>query len=145
MRRFIPLLLALAAATVVVPQVLGAARDAAPVVKWKTAKFGPVLATKAHLALYTWKTERDKKVHCTGACAKAWPPLTIAKGTMVAKHVAGVMGTFGEITRPDGTTQVTLDGRPLYTYHGDSPTKILCNGVDGWFVVRVQCGLVGRK
>ena len=138
MRRFIPLLLALAAAAVVVPQVLGAASDAAPVVKWKTAKFGPVLATKGHLALYTWKQEADKKVHCTGACARAWPPLTIAKGTMVVKHVAGVMGTFGETMRPDGRTQVTYNGHPLYTYHGDSPTKILCNGVDGWFVVRAH-------
>jgi predicted lipoprotein with Yx(FWY)xxD motif len=138
MRRFIPLLLAVAAAAVVAPQVLGAARDASPVVKWKTAKFGAVLATRGHLALYTWKQEADKKVHCTGACAKTWPPLTIAKGTMVAKHVAGVMGTFGELTRPDGRTQVTYNGHPLYTFHGDSPTKILCNGVDGWFVVRAH-------
>jgi predicted lipoprotein with Yx(FWY)xxD motif len=52
--------------------------------------------------------------------------------------VAGVMGTFGEIMRADGRTQVTLDGRPLYTFHDDSPTKILCNGVDGWFVVKAH-------
>jgi hypothetical protein len=31
---------------------------------------------------------------------------------------------------------VTLNRRPLYTYSGDTPTKILCNGVDGWFVVK---------
>ena len=138
MKRYAPLLLAFVAAAAIAPQVMAATRDANPVVKWKAPKFGPILATKGHLALYTWKTESDKKVHCTGACAKAWPPLTIAKGTMVAKHVAGVMGTFSEIMRPDGRTQVTYTGRPLYTYHGDTPTKILCNGVDGWFVVRVH-------
>jgi predicted lipoprotein with Yx(FWY)xxD motif len=136
MRRSIPLLLALAATTVLVPAALAATRDATPVVKWNTPKFGAILATKGHLALYTWKKESDKKVHCTGVCAQAWPPLTVAHGAMVAKHVAGVMGTFSEIMRADGRTQVTLDGKPLYTYHGDSPTKILCNGVDGWFVVR---------
>jgi predicted lipoprotein with Yx(FWY)xxD motif len=136
MRRFIPLLLALAATAVLVPAALAATRDATPVVKWNAPKFGAILATKRHLALYTWKKESDKKVHCTGTCAQAWPPLTVAHGAMVAKHVAGVMGTFGEIMRADGRTQVTLDGKPLYTYHGDSPTKILCNGVDGWFVVR---------
>jgi predicted lipoprotein with Yx(FWY)xxD motif len=136
MRRFIPLVLALAATAVLVPAALAATRDATPVVKWNAPKFGAILATKGHLALYTWKKESDKKVHCTGACAQAWPPLTVARGAMVAKHVAGAMGTFGEIMRPDGRTQVTLDGKPLYTYHGDSPTKILCNGVDGWFVVR---------
>ena len=35
-------------------------------------------------------------------------------------------------------TQGTFNGHPLYTYHGDTPTKILCNGVDGWFVVKVH-------
>jgi predicted lipoprotein with Yx(FWY)xxD motif len=138
MQRFIPLLLALAATAVLVPAALAATRDAAPVVKWNAPKFGAILATKGHLALYTWKKESDKKVHCTGTCAQAWPPLTVAQGTMVVKHVAGVMGTFGEIMRADGRTQMTLDGKPLYTYHGDSPTKILCNGVDGWFVVRAR-------
>ena len=137
MRRLIPIVLALAATAVVVPQVLAATHDATPVIKWtKAPKFGAVLATKGHLALYTWNAEKDKKVHCTGACAKAWPPLTVAHGTMVAKHIPGVMGTFGEIMRPDGRTQVTYNGRPLYTFNEDSPTKILCNGVDGWFVVR---------
>jgi predicted lipoprotein with Yx(FWY)xxD motif len=138
MRRFIPLLLALAATAVLAAGAPAATHDATPVVKWNAPKFGAILATKGHLALYTWKKESDKKVHCTGACAQAWPPLTVARRAMVAKHVAGVMGTFGEIMRADGRTQVTLDGKPLYTYHGDSPTKILCNGVDGWFVVRAH-------
>jgi predicted lipoprotein with Yx(FWY)xxD motif len=48
------------------------------------------------------------------------------------------MGTFGEVMRPDGKTQVTYNGHPLYTFHGDTPTKILCNGVDGWFVVKAH-------
>jgi predicted lipoprotein with Yx(FWY)xxD motif len=138
MRRFTAVLLALAATAVLVPAVFAATRDASPVVKWNAPKFGAIIATRGHLALYTWKKESDKKVHCTGACAKAWPPLTVAHGAMVAKHVAGVMGTFGVIMRPDGRTQVTLDARPLYTYRGDSPTKILCNGVDGWFVVHAH-------
>ena len=138
MKRFIPLLLALAATAVLVPAALAVSNDASPVVKWNAPKFGAIIATKGHLALYAWKKESDKKVHCTGACAKTWPPLTVAHGTMVAKHVAGVMGTFGEIMRTDGRTQVTLNGRPLYTFHGDSPTRILCNGVDGWFVVHAH-------
>jgi predicted lipoprotein with Yx(FWY)xxD motif len=137
MRRLVLPLLVLAAA-VLGASALGSSRVTGPVVKWKTGQFGSILATKGHLALYTWNQEKTRKVKCTGACAKMWPPLTIPHGTMAPKHIAGVMGTFGEVMRPDGRTQVTFNGHPLYTYHGDTPTKILCNGVDGWFVVKVH-------
>jgi predicted lipoprotein with Yx(FWY)xxD motif len=136
MRRFVLLTLVLAAAAVLGTQALAATTDASPVVKVNAPKFGAIAATTGHLALYTWNKEKDKKVHCSGACAVTWPPLLVPAHTMVAKHVAGLMGTFGTTVRPDGKTQVTWDGRPLYTFHGDTPTKILCNGVDGWYVVK---------
>jgi predicted lipoprotein with Yx(FWY)xxD motif len=137
MRRLAVLALVLAAAAALGSQALaGSANAGGPVIKVNAPKFGAILATKGHLALYTWNQEKDKKVHCTGACATTWPPLVVPAHTMVDKHVAGVMGTFGTIVRPDGKTQVTWDGRPLYTYHGDTKTKILCNGVDGWYVVK---------
>jgi len=137
MRRLVLPLLVLAAA-VLAASALASASAGEPVIKWKTAQFGSVLATRGHLALYTWNQEKAGKVKCTGACAKTWPPLTIPHGTMAPKHLAGVMGTFGEVMRPDGRTQVTYNGHALYTYHSDSPTKILCNGVDGWYVVKVH-------
>jgi predicted lipoprotein with Yx(FWY)xxD motif len=34
--------------------------------------------------------------------------------------------------------QVTYSGKPLYTYKSDTPTKILCNGMGGWFVVKAH-------
>jgi predicted lipoprotein with Yx(FWY)xxD motif len=136
MRRLIFPLLVLAAVFAV--SALATTHITGPVIKWKTASFGPVLATTGHLALYTWNQEKALKVKCTGACAKTWPPLTIPHGTMAPKHIAGVMGTFGEVMRPDGKTQVTYNGHALYTFHGDSPTKILCNGVGGWFVVKAH-------
>ena len=137
MRRLaLPLLVLVAAA--LAASALASTDVTGPVVKWKTAQFGSILATKGHLALYTWNQEKALKVKCTGACAKTWPPLTIPHGTMAPKHIAGVMGTFGEVMRPDGKTQVTFNGHALYTFHGDTPTKILCNGVGGWYVVKVH-------
>ena len=134
MRRLIALGLVLAAAAVLATQALSSSM--APVTVVKSAKFGKVLANEKHLALYTWNAEKDHKVHCTGACAKLWPPLLVAKGEAVPMHVPGAMGTFGVIMRPDGSHQVTWDHRPLYTFSKDTPKKILCNGVQGWYVVK---------
>jgi len=137
MRRLaLPLLVLVAAA--LAASALASTNVTGPVVKWKTSQFGSILATKGHLALYTWNQEKALKVKCTGACAKTWPPLTIPHGTMAPKHIAGVMGTFGEVMRPDGKTQVTFNGHALYSFHGDTSTKILCNGVGGWYVVKVH-------
>jgi len=137
MRRLtLPLLVLVAA--VLAASALASTYVTGPVVKWKTAQFGSILATKGHLALYTWNQEKALKVKCTGACAKTWPPLTIPHGTMAPKHIAGVMGTFGEVMRPDGKTQVAFNGHALYSFHGDTSTKILCNGVGGWYVVKVH-------
>jgi len=136
MHRLVPLVALVAAAAIAAAALASPSREAQPVVVLKAAKFGEILATKSHLALYTWKKEGVGKVRCTGACASMWPPLTVPSGAAVAKHIPHGMGTFGTIKRPDGRMQVTFDGRPLYTYSGDTPTKILCNGVDGWFVAK---------
>jgi predicted lipoprotein with Yx(FWY)xxD motif len=44
---------------------------------------------------------------------------------------SGVTGPLGRITRPDGTTQATYDGHPLYTYAGDTaPGQAKGNGLN---------------
>jgi predicted lipoprotein with Yx(FWY)xxD motif len=121
-------------------QAAPAGRDAvrAPVIKLKDARFGPILARRDHQALYYWNVEkRDFKVHCTGACAKAWPPLIVRSRSAVPTRIAGIKGTFGTIRRPDGRLQVTRNRLPLYTYAHEQPNQVLCDDVDGWFVVRV--------
>jgi predicted lipoprotein with Yx(FWY)xxD motif len=45
--------------------------------------------------------------------------------------MSGVTGKLSTITRPDGTTQATYDGHPLYTYAGDSaPGQAKGNGLN---------------
>ena len=65
--------------------------------------------------VYWFVPDTSTTSKCTGSCATYWPPVT---GTVTAG--TGVTGTLGTITRPDGTTQATYDGHPLYTYVGDT-------------------------
>lgn len=114
------------------------ATQAAPVIKLKTKGFGNILATPKRQALYYWSVEKkDLKVHCTGECAEAWPPLIVRSASAVPKRVAGIKGTFGVIKRPEGGLQVTYNRLPVYTYAHEGPGQVLCDNVDGWFVVRV--------
>jgi len=89
--------------------------------------------------LYRYTPDGTGPSTCYGACATAWPPLTVPAGTTVVTAGAGVpTGTLGTVTRTDGTLQVTFRGMPLYRYAGDStPTATNGQGVEGtWFVVQ---------
>jgi predicted lipoprotein with Yx(FWY)xxD motif len=72
---------------------------------------------------------------CTGACLVAWPPITTTAATPQA---AGVTGTVGTITRPEGSKQLTVNGRPVYLFAQDTkPGDVKGQGVGGiWFVLR---------
>ena len=140
MRILVPGLVAALAVLAVTATLAAGAGDAtrAPVIKQRASGFGTILATRGHKALYYWNVEkRDFKVHCTGACARAWPPLTVRSRSAVPRRIAGIKGTFGVIRRPDGRLQVTHNRLPIYTYAHERPYQVLCDDVGGWFVVRV--------
>jgi len=99
-------------------------------------KLGDVLTTPQKQAIYIWKSEPKGKIRCTGACAKTWPPVLVKKGVVVPMHYAGIKGDFGTIRRPDGSRQLMLDRRALYTYAHEKPGQVLCNDVDNWFAVK---------
>jgi predicted lipoprotein with Yx(FWY)xxD motif len=79
---------------------------------------GTFLAGPSGRSLYLWKADGSGMSNCTGSCATLWPPLT-TKGKPTTSHGAAA-GDLGTITRPDGTTQVTYKGHPLYYYAGDT-------------------------
>lgn len=110
-----------------------------PVIKLQTKTFGSILARRDHQALYFWNVEQQAggKVRCTAACAQLWPPLLAKSAAAVPKRVAGIKGSFGVIRRPGGKLQVTYNRLPVYTYVHEGPDQVLCDDVDGWFVVRV--------
>jgi predicted lipoprotein with Yx(FWY)xxD motif len=84
------------------------------------AKIGKsILINSSGMTLYKFSADSSTMSACNGGCATAWPPLTVPTGT-TPKGGPGTGGTFGTITRSDGSTQITYDGNPLYTFSGDS-------------------------
>jgi len=77
-----------------------------------------VLVDSGGRALYVSDQEKGKVLCTSGACGAIWTPLTVpSKQRLDAPApLAHELGTIG---RPDGTTQVTLAGRPLYTFSFD--------------------------
>ena len=96
-----------------------ASNAAATGIKISTAKGsgGVYLTGASGRALYLWMADTGDKSSCSGACAKAWPPLlTKAMPTVASGATASDLGTT---TRSDGTKQVTYKGHPLYYFIGD--------------------------
>ena len=80
-----------------------------------------VLVTAAGLPLYTNDQDSAAMVQCTGACATVWRPLTIASGSPTGTSAAGPLGV---VALSDGTRQVTVNGKPVYTFVADKPGKV---------------------
>src|SRR3984957_3858982 len=77
---------------------------------------GTFLTGAGGRALYLWVADSKGMSSCSGACAKAWPPLT-TKGKPVATGSVKA-SQLGAIKRSDGSEQVTYDGHPLYYLEG---------------------------
>jgi predicted lipoprotein with Yx(FWY)xxD motif len=79
---------------------------------------GTYLTGASGRALYIWVADSNGKSSCSGACAKAWPPLTAGSIPQVADGVHAA--SLSLISRSGGIKQVAYMGRPLYYYVGDT-------------------------
>jgi predicted lipoprotein with Yx(FWY)xxD motif len=111
--------LALAAtlAVLIAPTAAGAAQATKKVAKeMPNATLGKtVLTTLKGRTLYSLSAEANGKFICTASCLSIWRPLLVPKAVKPKGPVK-----LGTIKRPDGRTQVTFKGRPLYSFSGDS-------------------------
>jgi predicted lipoprotein with Yx(FWY)xxD motif len=102
---------------------------------------GRVLVDQSGKALYSPDQEANGTILCSGGCTAFWKPVTAAAGKPSPGAGAGKLGV---IKRPDGTMQLTDNGRPLYTFADDSPGKATGDGFKDdfsgrrftWHVVR---------
>ena len=94
---------------------------------------GNVLTDRQGAALYSPQQEADGTIMCTGSCAAIWVPLTLPAGQNSPTGTASIGGKLGTVQRPDGGTQVTFDGKPLYSFAQDTPGTVTGNGLSDSF------------
>jgi predicted lipoprotein with Yx(FWY)xxD motif len=99
---------------------------------------GDVLVGPDGHTVYLFEKDTGSSSTCADACASAWPPVE----TKAQPHAgAGVQAALlGTTHRPDGKTEVTYAGHPLYYFSGDSkPGDVKGQGLKGfgapWYVV----------
>ncbi|MFF3500949.1 SCO0930 family lipoprotein [Streptomyces sp. NPDC003247] len=83
------------------------------------AELGKVLIDADGMTLYRFDadTAEPPKSNCDGDCATTWPPVPADDATAgdgIDKSL------LGEVTRSDGTKQLTVDGWPVYRYAKDT-------------------------
>jgi predicted lipoprotein with Yx(FWY)xxD motif len=115
-------------------------------VKLASSKLGRILVDAQGRTLYLFEADKGAMSACDGSCASVWPPLT----TKAAPHPGtGISASkLGTSKRSDGSTEVTYNGHPLYTYAGDSaPGQTSGQGIDGfgaeWYVLSAAGDKIG--
>jgi predicted lipoprotein with Yx(FWY)xxD motif len=97
-----------------------------------SGKAKTVLATTSGMTLYYFTPDTATTTACTGACAKAWPPLTTTGSSVTGSGFTGSLSTLNDANGD----QVLYNGHPLYAYSGDH-AQTDANGEDigdKWYV-----------
>lgn len=111
-----------------------AAKPAGQLAVFDSPDIGEVVTDSAGLTLYRFDkdTAKPPKSNCEGDCAKVWP-VVAAGGATAAPGVDPSL--IGEVTRADGSKQLTIDGWPMYRYAKDTKAgDVNGQGVGGtWY------------
>ncbi len=87
-----------------------------PEVEVGDTSLGDVLVDASGMTLYVYAFDTPGVSTCVDACALTWPPL-LATDIDVGDGLNP--DAFTLVARPDGTTQVAVNGAPLYRFSGD--------------------------
>ena len=89
---------------------------------------GTVLVDAKGLTLYAFSADAPGTSNCSGSCAGYWPP---SPATGSPSQSSDVMAELGTLMRDDGSTQLTVNGWPAYTYAADpGPGQATGQGLD---------------
>ncbi|MGW5095731.1 SCO0930 family lipoprotein [Streptomyces nodosus] len=100
----------------------------------ENAVLGKIVTDSAGFTLYRFDkdTAQPPNSSCNGDCAETWPPVP-AEGASVSSGVDKSL--LGEVTRDDGSKQLTIAGWPMYRFAKDTAAgDTKGQGVKGtWF------------
>jgi predicted lipoprotein with Yx(FWY)xxD motif len=100
---------------------------------------GLILASGAGATLYDFAPDTPTHSACTNdGCVFGWPPLV--KDGPITLGPGLKRSLVGTLRRPDGSTQISYGGHPLYTYNMDvTPGMVTGQGIDQdgglWYVI----------
>lgn len=77
-----------------------------------------VLATSSGQTLYVSDQEKGRALCTSTECRAVWLPLTVS-AQQQPTAAGGLAHDLGTLDQKDGATQVTFDGRPLYSFSLD--------------------------
>ena len=100
-------------------------------------QLGTILVGSSGMTLYIFLDDTNGTSTCTGQCALLWPPYVVNQGA--ASNIgSNIIGEVATITLPDGSSQVTYNGMPLYYYSKDTKQgDAFGEGLAGlWFVAK---------
>jgi predicted lipoprotein with Yx(FWY)xxD motif len=81
---------------------------------------GQVVTAADGMTMYLFMPDNMGAPTCAADCAQAWPPLLVEDGTEVSGGDGIDAALLGTVAGPEGGTQVTYGGWPLYYFAGDS-------------------------
>ncbi len=104
----------------------------------ESTDLGDILVDRQGRTLYFFERDSGTMSACIGACAANWPPLHVP-GTPLAGSGAEP-SVIGKTARPDGKSQLTYNGHPLYSFVNDrKPGDTNGEGINAfggsWFAI----------
>ena len=107
---------------------------------------GEIVVNGECRTVYTFDgdTASPPKSNCVGQCELRWTPVPSPQ----ASSIEGIeLDLIGSIERPDGSSQITVKGWPIYYFAGDKePGDVNGQGVGGkWWVMDTGGNAIHKK
>ena len=116
--------------------------DASLTLTLQKSPVGSILATGNGDTLYDFAPDTPTHSACLNdGCVFQWPPLVVDGPVRIGPGLDSSL--VGTLRRPDGATQVSYGGHPLYTYNLDvTPGMVTGQAIDQdgglWYVVNAK-------